>query len=658
MTNDGGERHESQPETAISDEHFRLVADNARDVVAQFRDGKIVWISPSVDAALGAPPAYWVGRQMASLIAEEDLPVLGRILAETASGAAAVGRLRLSDARGVPRWLEFRAKRYHDTDGRPAGHTAAFRVIDDEVAARNSAALARHQQEESDNRFRKLIENSAVATNLLSPDGRFLVVNQAMCNLVGYDADALLQMTWRDVATAEDVDPTMEAAREILAGRRDSWRITRRYLHADGHRIWGEATISSIRDSAGNVEHLIAQIIDITEQVELRAKQAEADARFRRLMETSNVAMALITPEGRLDVVNEALCRLLGYDEETVKTKTWQELTPDTYLEHDEQNTAELLAGRLDTYRVTKQHIHADGHLVWVDLSVSCLRDAGGEVQYLVAQGVDISEEVAAQDKLVRREMENRLLADRLQSEMRSAAEYVESILPGGLDGPVQVSYRYLPASDLGGDCFHYRWLDDDHLEVYLIDVSGHGIRPALLSVSVHNLIRSGSLPPSILLNPDRLLDEINGLFPMEDQGDSYFTVWFGIYQRSTRTLRYASAGHPPALVFARQDGEVTVSGLNTPASPIGMFDDTVYTCDSCRLPAGAQLLVYSDGAFEIPVKNADGTPWLRENFVDLCTELAARPDWSLDELVDRLRALSPTGDFDDDCALVLLTFP
>lgn len=65
---------------------------------------------------------------------------------------------------------------------------------------------------------------------------------------------------------------------------------------------------------------------------------------------------------------------------------------------------------------------------------------------------------------------------------MKIAAEYVTSLLPGDLDGPVEVSRRDLPSRELGGDCFDYRWIDDDHLLVYLIGVSGHGIAPALLS--------------------------------------------------------------------------------------------------------------------------------------------------------------------------------
>lgn len=511
---------------------------------------------------------------------------------------------------------------------------------------------------ESDARFRRLIESSAIATNLVGWDGRFRIVNPAMCEFLGYDADTLSQMTWADVTAPEDLPESIRTVEDILAGRKDSCRMTKRYIHADGRRVWGVLTLSPMRDADGKVDHLIAQIIDITEQVELRARQEESDARFRKLMEISNVAISLIAPDGKMEMVNQALCELFGYDEETLKTKTWQELTPARFRDADLKNIEDLVTGRLNTYRVEKQQIHADGHLFWVDVSVSCLRDSTGAVEYLFAQGVDITAEVEFRELLAQREKENRILAEQLQAEVRNAAEYVKSVLPGDLHGAVEVSSRYLPSLDLGGDVFHYRWLDDDHLEVYLIDVSGHGIRPALLSMSVHNLIRSGTLPTAILLNPTRLLGKLNSHFQMHEHADSYFTIWYGVYQRSTRTLRYASAGHPPALVLKRDGGAVMATSLSTQANPIGMFHDSAYPCDSYPIPTGAQLLLYSDGAFELPAMNSAGTPWSRREFIDVCTELASQPGWSLDDLVDRLKSLSPSGTFDDDCALVLLSFP
>jgi serine phosphatase RsbU (regulator of sigma subunit) len=262
---------------------------------------------------------------------------------------------------------------------------------------------------------------------------------------------------------------------------------------------------------------------------------------------------------------------------------------------------------------------------------------------------------------LERANEEIRKQTDRLTAGLESAAGYVSSILPGELAGPVQVSSRYLPSQELAGDSFDYRWIDDDHLIVYLIDVSGHGIAPALLSVSVHNLLRSGSLPLRTLLNPDKVLAELNRLFQMDSHGGNYLTMWFGIYEMSSRTLRYASAGHPPALAINRDAGTVTITALSNPSVPIGMLDDTTYTATSYTVPPGSQLLIYSDGAYEFESRKTAGKPqpmMSHRDFAAICATLAPRPDWSLDLLVDRLKALSPDGQFDDDCALILATFP
>ena len=121
------------------------------------------------------------------------------MVAETATGGC-IGAppARAFDARGNLRWLEVRAKTYDDGPARrPRGRVPHHRRRG--AAAEQAAEEARREQTEADARFRKLIENSAIATNLLAPDGRFLAVNPAMCELVGYDADTLTKMTWRDV---------------------------------------------------------------------------------------------------------------------------------------------------------------------------------------------------------------------------------------------------------------------------------------------------------------------------------------------------------------------------------------------------------------------------------------------------------------------------
>jgi len=158
------------------------------------------------------------------------------------------------------------------------------------------------------------------------------------------------------------------------------------------------------------------------------------------------------------------------------------------------------------------------------------------------------------------------------------------------------------------------------------------------------------------LLQPEALLAEMNRLFQMDQQNDHYFTIWYGVYQASTRTLRYASAGAPPALAFTpADDGAVAVTQLSTPAEPVGMFEDTEFTSAAYRVPSGCRILVHSDGASELDL--ADGTQLSLVGFRAVATRLAGSPDWTLDALVDELRALTPTGFFEDDCSLIRCAF-
>ena len=229
------------------------------------------------------------------------------------------------------------------------------------------------------------------------------------------------------------------------------------------------------------------------------------------------------------------------------------------------------------------------------------------------------------------------------------------SILPGDIDdGRVRISSRYVPSRELGGDSYDYRWIDDDHLIAYLVDVSGHGVESAMVAVSVHNLLRSGTLPRATLLEPDAMLAELNRLFPMESQGGNYFTAWYGVYQPSNRTLRYASAGHPPALALVGGRGGVEHTQLATAAIPVGILPDTTFATSSYVVPAGADILLYSDGAFELSM--ADGGWMSLPKFIEICTGIAGADGWTLDALVVELLNISALGIFEDDCTLVRLT--
>lgn len=517
---------------------------------------------------------------------------------------------------------------------------------------------------ESEAQFRQLAQNIGEVVVRIGDDGTIRWISTSVEKLLGVRVEDFIGRSVDDIVVADDVTPARwQAARdgEALVGR------VRIVVEGDTH--WILFFLKPFYDADGRRDGLVstfrvadAEVAAEHEVEEARRLQVEADARWRRMIDNAAVGMCLSEMSGRFDVVNQAMCEFFGYDEQELLTMTWQELTAPEFIEPDLANIDILISGRVDSYRMAKQFIHADGHLIWGDMSVSCLRKPNGEVERLIAQIIDITKEVEARRKLTNRDEQNRVLAkrlqaqtDRLTAELRSAADYVVSILPKGLDGPVQVTSRYLPSQALAGDCFDYRWIDDDHLIAYLLDVSGHGIQSALLSVSIHNLLRSGSLSGDVLMQPEHVLTELNELFGMEKHADNYFTMWFGVYQASTRTLRYCSGGHPPALVFrGGQDGEVVLQ-LSTGGMPVGMFGDSEYHSATVQLEPGDTLLIYSDGAYEMPTP--EGKSWALPDLIRMCGKLAAKPGWTLDMLVAGLRRRTLAGAFDDDLSMVRLNF-
>ncbi|MCF7765196.1 MAG: response regulator [Verrucomicrobia bacterium] len=137
-----------------------------------------------------------------------------------------------------------------------------------------------------------------------------------------------------------------------------------------------------------------------------------------------------------------------------------------------------------------------------------------------------------------------------LAAELAEAAAYVQSILPKPLSGCIEASWQFLPSARLGGDAFDCFWLDEDHFAIYLLDVCSHGVGAALLSVSVMNVLRSRALPDTDFHAPEAVLRALNEAFAMERHHNLYFTIWYGVFQRSSRRLTYASGGHPPALLL------------------------------------------------------------------------------------------------------------
>lgn len=248
------------------------------------------------------------------------------------------------------------------------------------------------------------------------------------------------------------------------------------------------------------------------------------------------------------------------------------------------------------------------------------------------------------------RELERQAQAE---EELVKAGRYVQALLPAPLiGGPVRTDWAFEPSARLGGDAFGHHALPGGALALYLVDVSGHGTDSALHAVAVINVLRHGALPGADCARPDQVLAGLNAMFPMQDHGGLYFSIWYGVYQPHDRLLRYASAGHPPAYLLAPAAEPLP---LRTPNAAIGMAPGRAFQSAECWVTPRARLYIFSDGAFEIALP--DGVQWQLRDFVHLLRQ-PTRPGLSEPQRLRRAVTEATGRDrLEDDFSLLVATF-
>ncbi|MBR8839328.1 MAG: PP2C family protein-serine/threonine phosphatase [Stigonema ocellatum SAG 48.90 = DSM 106950] len=243
-----------------------------------------------------------------------------------------------------------------------------------------------------------------------------------------------------------------------------------------------------------------------------------------------------------------------------------------------------------------------------------------------------------------------------LEDELAQAAHYVKSLLPSPLVGAVTTEALFIPSIQLGGDCFDYYWMDDEYLAIYLLDVSGHGVGSALLSVSLLNILRSQSLPNTNFHQPSEVLKSLNDRFQMSDHNDQYFTIWYGVYHRLKRQLIYANAGHPPGVLLSGTSAcDPQINQLKSLNPPIGFLPNASFNHQVFEIEEGSNLYIFSDGVYEI--QQPDGNIWSLDAFIDLLSHLGKTNNCHLPQVLSHIRTLSTKASFDDDFSMIRLNF-
>lgn len=372
--------------------------DHLEDVLLAWTpDGIIEWTSASLRSVLGYPPSDVVGTRLRVVLADDegaaDLPVLEAALARA---DASNGPLQMRRSDGSVIWAEVKSRRVYSPEGSLQRVLACIRDVSRQVEAER-------EHRDAEERYRLTMVHSGIGMALVSAQGAFLEVNPSLCQLLGRDPASLLACAWQELTHPDDLTADESLLAQVVAGQRDSYRLRKRYLRPDGEVVWGDLTVVAVRDRAGAVRHLIAQIVDVTSFV-------LSEQRYRLLAENASDVVALSDPSGVIQWISPSVQRMLGW--------TAQELIGQSIfgLIHSDDvagiSAVQPALAPGEGVNVEARVRMASGDYRWVASHIQPVVDGEGRILGRVAGWRDVEEERATRMALERAEEHYRLLAE------------------------------------------------------------------------------------------------------------------------------------------------------------------------------------------------------------------------------------------------------
>lgn len=381
-----------------SEKQYRSLVDNIPDVVwTSDQAGNTLFISPSIEPTYGytpqeiyADPSLWF-----SHIHPDDL---GRVEAAF-TGLFTNQQMfdieyRIQKKDGDWLWLHDRALSTYEKNGK----WYADGIFTDISKAKRAEAQIRKQQELTT----RIIEAIPYVVFWKDRHSRYLGCNAASARLAGFQSAAdIIGKTDFDMPWGQEEAIAYRARdQEVMASGVAQLDREETRQRADGGIAHILSSKIPLRDGDGDVMGVLGIYADITERREMEMALRESEERFRKAFQTSAIGMALVGLDGAWLKVNDALCRIVGYPEQELLQKTFQDITHPDDLQTDLNYVAQLLAGQIGHYQMEKRYFHKDGHIVWIRLSGSLINDEQGQPLHFVAQIEDITGAKQAEEQI------------------------------------------------------------------------------------------------------------------------------------------------------------------------------------------------------------------------------------------------------------------
>jgi len=246
--------------------------------------------------------------------------------------------------------------------------------------------------------FKAIFDYAPLGIGLVDREGRTLVSNQLLEELLGFSAEELRVLDFNGITHRDDIEPNATLFTEMMEGRRSRFSVDKRMYRKDGYQIWVRVTVSALeKDADGRPRFALGMMEDLTERRSqddrysaLLGRLTQVQALYETAFRNAALGMDLTDDSGRFLQVNRALCQMMGYSEEELLGMRWQDIThPDDLAASEEQFDATFSGG--DVIDFTKRYVHRSGRIMWCKLNSSLVRDQNGRPLFAVAQIQDIT---------------------------------------------------------------------------------------------------------------------------------------------------------------------------------------------------------------------------------------------------------------------------
>jgi sigma-B regulation protein RsbU (phosphoserine phosphatase) len=337
---------------------------------------------------------------------------------------------------------------------------------------------------------------------------------------------------------------------------------------------------------------------------------AQSEQRLQDILTYSPAVIYLKDLAGRYLLVNRRYEEIFHMPQADVLGLTDQELFPPDIADAFRANDQEAISKGRPLHR-EEQIPQDDGPHTYLSAKFP-LRDPSGQTYGICGISTDITELKRAQVEINKAkeaaEAANHQLLEkqlRLDEDLKAAAGIQRTLLPYNLPRlpQVELSWKFAPSEVIGGDLFHAQPLGPDHLCLYMLDVSGHGVPAALVTVSVHetldpasgHVVKRGTDGLARVTPPGEVLAILDREYPLE-RFEKSFSIVYLLLSLDSGELVYSSAGHPPPILLRAGGG---LEQLTDGGTLIGLEGAVPFDEGRVSLAPGDKLILYTDGVVE-----------------------------------------------------------